>query len=145
MSSQDAVPPMTELQQEIFDFLLLHSWNRAMSEYGITSKGSMKTIVLRTALGYNWYPGHPGGSLPYLNAVKEERLLHLIESACRGQESPSAVEVTKLALELRQEMVIEARSALIKRRCTTLTSKLDDHVLPPSSSWLRGFCQRHEL
>ena len=72
-----------------------------MTEYGITSKGAMRTLVWRTALGYNWYPGHPGGSLPYLNAAKEQRLLHLIKSACHEQESHSAVQVTKLALELR--------------------------------------------
>lgn len=116
-----------------------------MTEYGITSKGVMRTLVWRTALGYNWYPGHPGGSLPYLNASKEERLLHLIESACQEQESHSAVEVTKLALELRQEMMLEARSALIKRRCTTLASKIHNNIFPPSSSWLHGFCRRHGL
>ena len=73
---------MTALQQEIFDYLLVHSWSSAMREYNITSRGTMKTLIIRSAMGYSWYPGHAGGAPPYLNAAKEERLAHLIDDLC---------------------------------------------------------------
>ena len=136
---------MSDLQQEIYDFLLLHSWSNAMREFGITSKGVLKTCITRTALGYNWYPGHPGGALPYLNYAKEERLVYLIEEACRDQESPSTFEVMNLALAMRQEMIIEARNSLLKRRCLALASQLEQTSLAPTLSWLHGFNERHNL
>ena len=136
---------MTDLQQEIYDFLVLHSWSSAMREFGITSKGVLRTCITRTALGYNWYPEHPGGALPYLNYAKEERLVYLIEEACRDQESPSTFEVMNLVLAMRQEMIIEARTSLLKRHCVGLASKLEQTTLAPTLSWLHGFNKRHNL
>ena len=143
--SDSRLEPMTALQQEIFDYLLVHSWSSAMREYNITSRGTMKTLIMRSAMGYSWYPGHTGGAPPYLNAAKEERLAHLIDDLCREQESPSRYEVANLALSLRQEMLLEAHSALTKRRCVILASKLETRALAPSPSWLNGFCARHGL
>ena len=56
-------PAMTSLQIEIFDSLLSMPWEQVMNRYGIKSKRVMQTIIKRTALGFNWYPGHPGGNL----------------------------------------------------------------------------------
>ena len=116
-----------------------------MREYKITSKGTMKTLILRTAMGYEWHPGHAGGALPYLNAEKEERLVHLIEELCRDQEAPSRFEVANMALAMGQEMLVEAQSALIMRRCVVLAKNLETKAIAPTLPWLHHFCHRHSL
>ena len=94
---------MTSLQIEIFDSLLSMPWEQVMNRYGIKSKRVMQTIIKRTALGFNWYPGHPGGNLPYLNSEKENRLLHFIEIASEHQECLYSSEVIYLAYAMRKE------------------------------------------
>ena len=116
-----------------------------MREYQIKSKGTMKTLILRTAMGYEWHPGHAGGALSYLNAAKEERLAHLIEDLCHDQESPSRFEVANMALAMRQEMLIEAQSSLVKRRCVKLAKNLESQAIAPTLSWLHHFCRRRGL
>ena len=96
-------PAMTSLQIEIFDSLLSMTWEQVMNRYGIKSKRVMQTIIKRTALGFNWYPGHPGGNLPYLNSEKENRLLHFIEIASEHQECLYSSEVIYLAYAMRKE------------------------------------------
>lgn len=116
-----------------------------MREYKIKSKGTLRTLIMRSAMGYSWHPGHSGGALRYLNPIKEQRLANLVEELCRDQESPSRYEVANLALSMRQEMLLEAHSSLIKRRCVVLASKLEKQALAPTLSWLQGFCDRHDL
>ena len=136
---------MTELQLEIFDYLLFHTWSDAMTTFGIRSKRVIRTILIRTSLGYQWYPGHPGGALPYLNHNKEQRLLHLLEKHSENQDCLLTSEVVSLAFTMKQEMLIEARASLIKRRSLTLASEIDLNPLPPSSSWLQDCIHRHKL
>ena len=105
----DELLPPSEYQMEIFDFLLLHSWSQAMENYGIHSKRVIKTIILRSAYGLHWYPGHPGGPWPYLNHDKESRLLYMIEKAAEEQQCLSIQEVISLAFALKQQILIDAR------------------------------------
>ena len=125
---------MTELQLEIFDYLLFHTWSDAMTTFGIRSKRVIRTILIRTSFGYQWYPGHPGGALPYLNHNKEQRLLHLLEKHSENQDCLLTSEVVSLAFTMKQEMLIEAWASLIKRRSLTLASEIGLNPLPPSSS-----------
>ena len=74
-----------------------------MNRYGIKSKRVVQIIMKRSALGFNWYPGHPGGNLPYLNSEKENRLLHFIEIASEHQECLYSSEVIYLAYAMRKE------------------------------------------
>ena len=140
----DELLPPSEYQMEIFDFLLLHSWSQAMENYGIHSKRVIKTIILRSAYGLHWYPGHPGGPWPYLNHDKESRLLYMIEKAAEEQQCLSIQEVISLAFALKQQILIDARSSLLKRRCLKL-AKSDETILPPSPTWVNKFVERHCL
>ena len=132
-------------QQDIFEFLLLHSWELTMAEFSITSKSVLRTAIMRTALGLPWYKGHPGGPHPYLNFEKEAKLVHMIEEASERHQCLSAAEVGSLALMLKQEAVLEAQASLRQRRCPQLAATLDTEILPPSSSWLCRFAERHQL
>ena len=44
---------LTDIQQEIFDYILTHSWAEALSTYGI-SRTTLQRVLQRTALGYRW-------------------------------------------------------------------------------------------
>ena len=80
-----------------------------MNRYGIKSKRVVQIIIKRSALGFNWYPGHPGGNLPYLNPEKENRLLHFIKRASEHQECLYSSEVIYLAYAMRKEMIVDAK------------------------------------
>ena len=138
--------PLTEQQLEIYNFLLVHTWAEAMREFGITSKSVMRTIVLRTALGLEWFPEHPGGPHPYLNYEKEHRLLHIVERASEAHQCLSLPEVATLAACLKREANIEAISSLNSRRCTALAAKIAEEVVTePCHGWTYAFIERHAL
>lgn len=138
--------PMTDQQVSIFNFLLLHTWTESMAEFNIKSKSIFRTIVMRTALGLEWFPEHPGGPRPYLNFEKEQRLVSMIEKASETHESAAICEVTALAACLKRETMIDAIASLNKRRCKGLADKLaDEVVLEPSHGWIYSFIQRNKL
>lgn len=145
MQVEDSVTPMLPEQQDIFEFLLFHTWDQTMKEFEIKSKSVLKTAIVRTALGLLWYKGHSGGPHPYLNFEKEAKLVHFIEESSESHQCVSAAEVGSLALMLRQEAIREARASLRQRRCLNLAAALDAEILPPSSAWLSRFAKRHQL
>ena len=141
-----AAQPMTETQLEIWNYLILHTWADAMSNFNIKSKSVFRTIVMRTALGLDWSPELKGGPHPYLNFEKEHRLLHILERACENHQCLSLSEVATLATCLKRETNIEAISGLKKRRCSTLATILADEVIvEPSHGWMYSFIHRHDL
>ena len=42
-------------------------------------------------------------------------------------------------------MLVEAQSALIKRRCVVLAKNLETKAIAPTLPWLHHFCHRHSL
>ena len=140
-----SAPPMTQEQLEIFEFLRLHTWEQTMGEFGITSRSVLRTVIMRTALGLVWYPGHRGGPHPYLNFEKEAKLVHWIEEASNKHQCLATAEVSSLAFALKQEAIIEARASLLQRRCEALAREVPTEVLPPSPAWLCRFADRHGL
>ena len=145
MQEEEHAQPMLPEQQDLFEFLLFHTWEQTMKEFDIKSKSVLRTAIIRTALGLPWYKGHKGGPHPYLNFDKEAKLLHFIEESSESHQCLSTAEVASLALMLRQEAIREARASLCQRRCLHLAAALDPEMLPPSSSWLSRFAQRHQL
>lgn len=144
-AERNEIGQLTSIQVEIFNDLLTMSWDSIMKKYQIKSKRVLKTVIMRTALGYNWYPGHAGGNIPYLNAEKEKRLIYLINLASESQDSLYSGQVKDLAHAMKIEMILEAKHALHQRRCFNLESQLDIDIIPPSSGWLHDFCQNYNL
>ena len=145
MSIPDCESPMSQEQQDLFDFMLFHTWPQAMAEYGIKSRSILRTVLIRTALGLPWHRGHVGGPHPYLNFEKEAKLVHLIEEASESHQCLSTGDVASLAFALKTESIIEACASLRQRRCPKLADSIQGEVLPPSPSWLCRFAQRNQL
>ena len=145
MSMPECESPMTQEQQDLFDFMLFHTWEQAMSQYNIRSRSVLRTALIRTALGLPWHQGHPGGPHPYLNFEKEAKLVHLIEEASENHRCVSTADVANLAFALKNESIIEACASLRQRRCPKLADSIQSEILPPSPSWLHRFAQRHDL
>ena len=142
---QSASKSMDPIQIEMFSDLLLYTWKQVMNKYGINSKSSFKTMVMRTAYGYHWQPGASGGSDPYLNYECELRLLHLLEKSAEENKCLRTCDVITIAHSIRLEMQESARTSLHARRCFNLESQIPIDAPPPSRSWLNSFCNRHNL
>ena len=112
--TEESSPYLSPEQTRIFDFLLGHSWRSAMSEFGIRSVSSLETIVMRTALGCMWIPGHHGGPRPYLNKISEERLAHLLDEMDKENDCVRKCDALVMACKMRQEMLMHAREIIAR-------------------------------
>lgn len=137
---------MSQQQQDVFDYLLTHSWRETGQHFEFTSKSTLTRCITRTALGFRWHPDeHNSGLSPYLSWESEQRLVRLCNVHADGHDCLTTADVRMLAKLVRAEMYTNARAALIKRRCTILASKLVEDAIEPSSDWLTKFVERHEL
>ena len=142
----DARPEgLSELQCQIFEYLRDHSWSDAMRTYDIRSKSTLEVVIMRTALGYRWVPGHPSGPLPYLNQTASDRLVSLLEKASKENNCIRTCDALELALTLKREMAMHAREALMARGFKVLAAKVPEPVELPSRSWLNSFCHSYGL
>lgn len=116
-----------------------------MNAFGFKSKSILRTVIMRTALGYPWLKNQQCGADPYLNPNAESRLVHLIEKCSIEHNCIRSCDAMNLAHQLKAEMIVSARQSLKLRKCFKLADQLPIEVEPPSRSWLNSFCHRNDL
>ena len=147
-TSTNGPPPMSDIQQEIFDSARTMTWRQLQEQYNISNSDAIKTCLLRTAQGYYWEPGMTGGPNFYLSHLYEERLVHIIESKAEDHRCITLPDLELLAATLRNQMYHDAHAALLARRCTQLASEIN-HLQAnsdaPSTTWAYALAERHDL
>lgn len=146
MSDWAEAHQLTEIQSQIFDYLLTHSWSETMEEFAFRSKETLSRCIIRTALGYRWDTDNTNsGKTPYLSLLYEERLVGLCDQQSKAHNCLTTADVADLARLARSEMYSTARSALLARHCPRLAAKLVDDGEEPSGKWISRFVERYEL
>ena len=133
-----------EKQALVFDFILTHSWKETQEQFGITSRGKLKSIIFRTALGYPC-GDNVTGRLPYLSPPYEERLADILSQKASEHNCISSSDVLFMAKLTKAEMFADARRALFARRCSKLAQNLAIEPDEPCPKWLNAFVERHSL
>ena len=108
-------------------------------------KYQVATCLFRTAMGYAWYPGFPGGNTPFLCPEDEHTLVELLKDNCALHNCVRTFAVLEGAMSLRKARQDIAVTQLLSLKCPELASKVDVDVEEPCRSWLNEFCSRNEL
>jgi hypothetical protein len=88
--------------------------------YGITRDESIIRCLVRTAEGLQWYPGHPGGTDPFLAPEDQATFQTLVLNACNELNCISTPIATALAVSLRQARQKKAKQLLLDIKCPGL-------------------------
>lgn len=107
----------------------------------IGTHASLKTCLVRTALGLPWWPGHPGGNDPYLCSVDNTQLVTYLADHCDERNCLRTFEVLDAAQALktlRNNSAIRLLKDLPDAR--TIGDEIDTQPDQPSRTWLNSFC-----
>lgn len=111
----------------------------------IVDDEQLVNCFLRTAMGYTYYFGGFGGTLPYLGFEDERVLITMIGNEAEDLNCMPTQMVINPAHELRSRRSESAIEMLIEMNCPRLADRIDCCPVEPTTQWLTGWARAHQL